>query len=249
MLIAACVTCAPVGCSAWLGDGSSEQSALIEVSPSVVPEFPLDRQSAVPIGEYLGDELIKLPKFGKVMQGALVADVQTRGNLSDGQLLASLEQQKNFVFWLWAVGGVLLCLLLAKPLYRELRVLKLRVRLAYVRFKLRKALVTLDGLRRVVGCGNSGNKGASHGGVGGKAEGIGVLDDAENVPDGIGQDGHIGFRLEKAGESPNDQKLSDRDPEARVGAKRREAKARHVLGFMAGAPAVTEPVELRAALR
>ena len=35
-------------------------------------------------------------------------------------------------------------------------------------------------------------------------------------------------------ETPNDPKLSDRDPEARVCAKRREAKARHVLGFMAG---------------
>ena len=32
-------------------------------------------------------------------------------------------------------------------------------------------------------------------------------------------------------------------------AKRREAKARHVLGFMAGAHAVTEPVELTAAHR
>ena len=50
-------------------------------------------------------------------------------------------------------------------------------------------------------------------------------------------------------ESPNDPKLSDRDPEARVCAKRREAKARHVLGFMAGAHAVTEPVELIAARR
>ena len=49
--------------------------------------------------------------------------------------------------------------------------------------------------------------------------------------------------------SANDPKLSDRDPEARVCANRREAKARHVLGFMAGAHAVTEPVELRAALR
>ena len=48
---------------------------------------------------------------------------------------------------------------------------------------------------------------------------------------------------------PNDPKLSDRDPEARVGAKRREAKARHVLGFMAGAQAVTEPVEPTAARR
>jgi len=34
-----------------------------------------------------------------------------------------------------------------------------------------------------------------------------------------------------------------------VCAERREAKARHVLGFMAGAHAVTEPVELRAGLR
>ena len=32
--------------------------------------------------------------------------------------------------------------------------------------------------------------------------------------------------------SPNDPKLSDRDPEARVCAKRRKAKARHVLGFV-----------------
>ena len=47
----------------------------------------------------------------------------------------------------------------------------------------------------------------------------------------------------------NDPKLSDRDPEARVCARRREAKARHVLGFMAGAHAVTEPVELTAAHR
>ena len=49
--------------------------------------------------------------------------------------------------------------------------------------------------------------------------------------------------------TPNDPKLSDRDPEAGVCAKRREAKARHVLGFMAGAHAVTEPVGLTAALR
>ncbi len=50
-------------------------------------------------------------------------------------------------------------------------------------------------------------------------------------------------------EAPNEPKLSDRDPEARVGAKRREAKARQVPGFMAGAPAVAEPVEVRAAHR
>ncbi len=50
-------------------------------------------------------------------------------------------------------------------------------------------------------------------------------------------------------EAPNDPKLSDRGPEARVCAKRREAKARHVLGFMAGAHAVTEPVERSSALR
>ena len=49
--------------------------------------------------------------------------------------------------------------------------------------------------------------------------------------------------------TPNDPKLSDRDPEARVCARRREAKARHVPGFMAGAHAVTEPVELTAARR
>jgi len=50
-------------------------------------------------------------------------------------------------------------------------------------------------------------------------------------------------------QSPNDQKLSDRSLEARVCAERREAKARHVLGFVAGAHAVTEPVEVRPALR
>ena len=50
-------------------------------------------------------------------------------------------------------------------------------------------------------------------------------------------------------ESPNDQKLSDRSPGARVCAERREAKARHVPGFVAGAHDVTEPVEVRAALR
>ena len=49
--------------------------------------------------------------------------------------------------------------------------------------------------------------------------------------------------------TPNDPKLSDRDPEARVCAKRREAKARHVPGFMAGAHAVTEPGEPTAAHR
>ena len=43
-------------------------------------------------------------------------------------------------------------------------------------------------------------------------------------------------------------KLSDRRPETRVCAKRGEAKARHVPGFMAGAHAVTEPVEGTAAL-
>jgi hypothetical protein len=54
---------------------------------------------------------------------------------------------------------------------------------------------------------------------------------------------------ERRVKTPNDPKLSDRSPEARVCAERREAKARHVLGFMAGAHAVTEPVEVRAALR
>jgi len=49
--------------------------------------------------------------------------------------------------------------------------------------------------------------------------------------------------------TPNDQKLSDRSLEARVCAERREAKARHVLGFVAGAHAVTEPVEVRPARR
>jgi hypothetical protein len=34
-----------------------------------------------------------------------------------------------------------------------------------------------------------------------------------------------------------------------VYAKRREAKARHVLGFVVGAHAVTDPVDLKAALR
>ena len=33
--------------------------------------------------------------------------------------------------------------------------------------------------------------------------------------------------------APNDQKLSDRDPEARVCARRRKAKARHVPGLAA----------------
>ena len=49
--------------------------------------------------------------------------------------------------------------------------------------------------------------------------------------------------------TPNDPKLSDSGPGARMRAWRREAKARHVLGFKAGAHAVTEPVELRTALR
>ena len=49
--------------------------------------------------------------------------------------------------------------------------------------------------------------------------------------------------------TPNDPKLSDRDPEARVCANRSEAKARHVLGFMAAAHAVTEPVGIGTALR
>ena len=49
--------------------------------------------------------------------------------------------------------------------------------------------------------------------------------------------------------TPNDPKLSDRDPEARVAARRREAKARRMPGFMAGAYAVTEPVEPTAAHR
>ena len=55
--------------------------------------------------------------------------------------------------------------------------------------------------------------------------------------------------MSKASLSPNDPKLSDRDLEARVCAKRREAKARRMLGFMAEAYAVTEPVELPAARR
>ena len=48
---------------------------------------------------------------------------------------------------------------------------------------------------------------------------------------------------------PNDPKLSHRDLGAREWARRREAKARQVPGFMAGAPAVTEPVEVRAGYR
>ena len=58
-----------------------------------------------------------------------------------------------------------------------------------------------------------------------------------------------GVRHRRREEAPNDQKLSYRSPEARVWAERREAKARRVLGFMAGAQAVTEPVEVRAVLR
>ena len=58
----------------------------------------------------------------------------------------------------------------------------------------------------------------------------------------------IQFLTERA-RTPNDPKLSDRDPEARGCAQRREAKARRVPGFMAGAQAVTEPVELPAARR
>ena len=49
--------------------------------------------------------------------------------------------------------------------------------------------------------------------------------------------------------TPNDPKLSHRDLGAGVWARRREAKARQVPGFMAGAPAVTEPVEVRAGHR
>ena len=49
--------------------------------------------------------------------------------------------------------------------------------------------------------------------------------------------------------TPNDPKLSDRDLSARVAAGRRKAKARRMPGFMAGAYAVTEPVELGAAHR
>ena len=50
-------------------------------------------------------------------------------------------------------------------------------------------------------------------------------------------------------EWPNDPKLSDRDLGARVTAQRRKVKARRMLGFMAGAYAVTEPVEPPAAHR
>ena len=49
--------------------------------------------------------------------------------------------------------------------------------------------------------------------------------------------------------TPNDPKLSHHDPEARGCVKRREAKARLVPGFMAGAHAVTEPVERSVAHR
>ncbi len=42
---------------------------------------------------------------------------------------------------------------------------------------------------------------------------------------------------ERRGESPNDPKLSDSGPGARVEARRREAKARAVPGFMAGSTA------------
>ena len=58
-----------------------------------------------------------------------------------------------------------------------------------------------------------------------------------------------GYVLRRGARTANEPKLSDRDPEARVCAERREAKARHVPGFMAGAHAVTEPVELPAARR
>ena len=44
----------------------------------------------------------------------------------------------------------------------------------------------------------------------------------------------LGIYGKRGDETPNDPKLSDRDPEARACAKRREAKARPVLGFMAG---------------
>ena len=46
-------------------------------------------------------------------------------------------------------------------------------------------------------------------------------------------------------ETPNDPKLSDSGPGARMGARRREAKARAVPGFMAGSTPVTEPVGLK----
>ena len=58
-----------------------------------------------------------------------------------------------------------------------------------------------------------------------------------------------GLHYRKREETPNDPKLSHRDPEARVCAMRREAKARRMPGIMAGAYAVTEPVELTAARR
>ena len=59
----------------------------------------------------------------------------------------------------------------------------------------------------------------------------------------------LAFVLGVDAETPNDPKLSDRDPEARVAAKRRKAKARRMLGFMAGAYAVTEPVGIGTARR
>jgi hypothetical protein len=57
----------------------------------------------------------------------------------------------------------------------------------------------------------------------------------------------IGFDYRMRVATPNDPKLSDRDPAAHGGGKRREAKARHVPGLVAGAHAVTEPVEVTAA--
>ena len=45
---------------------------------------------------------------------------------------------------------------------------------------------------------------------------------------------HFGVDLSDRAATPNDPKLSDSGPGARVGARRREAKARAVPGFMAG---------------
>ena len=59
----------------------------------------------------------------------------------------------------------------------------------------------------------------------------------------------MGFVYRRCADAPNDPKLSDRSLGAPVCARRREAQARAVPGFMAGAQAVTEPVKCTAARR
>ena len=206
MLIAACVTCAPVGCSAWLGDGSSEFSAFIEVSPSVVPNTPLPWELGSPRVRRFGDESFQLPKLGQVVEGGLFVAAQGCGNLGTIKLIAGLEKHKNLVFWVFEVLifvagwvcarlgllnlGFRVCKVFAKRYYQ-------RCLVGLLRFRLKLAHAKLKRLGVLAQRGENGFEFVDLRAVGDKP--VQLLNDL--------YDGHVQIGI---GESPNDPKLSDR---------------------------------------